>query len=88
MGKPHSYWIRVQNSYVTILRSLHLGTAVHSLTGSFKYCDKKLVVEYTVEVFSAARQMKWTERPDNYTNNAQAVSTYKAPKILLNLYVS
>lgn len=70
MGKPHSYCTQVQHSYVTVLRNLHLGTAVRSLTGSFKSCDKKLVVEYTVEVFSVARQMKWTERPDNYTNNA------------------
>jgi len=87
MGKSHSYYVWVQNSHVTILCSLHLGTAARSLTGSFKPCDKKLVVEYTVEVFSVATQMKWTKRPDHYTSNAHAVST-SGPTILLNLYVS
>lgn len=35
-------------------------------------------------VFSMDRQMKWTKRPDNHTNYAQAASIHRAPKIFLN----
>lgn len=52
MGKPVSYCIQVQNSYVTILHNLHVGRPACRLTGSFKSCDKNLVAEYTVETFS------------------------------------
>lgn len=59
MEKPARYYIQVQNSYVTILHSLHLGRPVCSLTGSFKSCDKKLVADY---VSLTMDDMNWDTR--------------------------